>query len=139
MVGAQRFVTLLQVRHAFFALNEAQVRNRRDERTGGAERAFARQVGPELPGDLELGVDVNRFFGVDRAISRFRRVVQLAQPGVAGACVVPGVGALCRTGIHQLDDFNLEVRVQLFEQYGEGGTHDARPDQHYVDCFVMRH
>ena len=38
-----------------------------------------------------------------------------------------------------MDAFQLDRGVELFEQYSEGGTHDAGPNEYYVDCFVMRH
>jgi hypothetical protein len=126
-------------RHAIVALDETQVWHRADEGFARAESAFPGQVRPELLRDLELGVDVYGFLDVDGAIGGLRRVVQLAQAGVTGTGVVPWVGTLRSTGIHQLDDFQLDRGVELFEQYCQGGTHDARPNQNYVDCFVMRH
>ena len=139
VVLAEGLKALLEERHAFVALHEAQVRHRADERLGRAKGALLGQVSPELFRHLELGVDVHGFLDVDGTIGGLRRVVQLAQPGVAGTGVVPRVGTLRGTRIHQLNDFQREAGVELFEQYGQGGTHDAGPYQYYVDCFVMRH
>ncbi len=136
---AHRLETGLEERNAVFALHEAQVRDRIDERLCRAERALARQMSPKLLRDFELGVDVHGFLDIDGAIGGGRCVVQLAQTGMTGAGVVPRVGTLRSAGIHQLNDFQLEAGVELFEQYGQRGTHDARSDQYYVDCFVMRH
>lgn len=139
MVLAEGFKALLEEGHAFFTLHEAQVRHWADKGFGRAKGALFGQVRPELLRHLELGVDVHGFLDIDRAVGCLRRVVQLTQPGVAGTGVVPRVGTLRGTRIHQLNDFQLEAGVELFEQYGQGGTHDAGPYQYYVDCFVMRH
>ena len=139
MVLAQHFMALLEVGDTLVALDEAQVRHRIDEGPGRAEGAFAGQVGPELLRHLELGVDVHGFLDIDAAIGGLWRVVQLTEASVAGTGVVPRVGTLRGTRIHQLDDFQLDRGVELLEQYSEGGTHDAGPDQYNVYCFVMRH
>ncbi|MNJ42456.1 hypothetical protein D3C77_374270 [compost metagenome] len=139
MVLFEQLEALLQEAHAFVTFDVAQVRHRVDERPWRAECAFLAQVGPELPGNLELGVDVHRFLDVDAAVGGLRRVVQFTQPGMAGPGVVPRVGTFRGTRIHQLDDFQLDCRVEFLEQYGQGGTHDACPYQYYIDCFVLRH
>ncbi|MNS62951.1 hypothetical protein D3C72_960320 [compost metagenome] len=139
VVLAQHLEAFLEEGHAAVALHETQVWHRADKRFARAERAFFGQVRPELLRHLELGVDVHGFLDVDGAIGGLRRVVELTQPGVTGTGVVPRVGTLRGTGIHQLDDFQLDRGVELFEQYCKGGTHDAGPNQYYVDCFVMRH
>ncbi len=139
MVLVQHFEALLQEGNALVALDEAQVRHRADERLARTEGAFLRQVGPELLRHLELGVDVHGFLDVDGTVGGLWRVVQLAQPGVAGPGVVPRVGTLRGTRIHQLNDFQLDTGVELFEQHRKGGTHDAGPNQDHIDCFVMRH
>ena len=136
---AHHLEAFLEEGNASVALDEAQVRHRADEGLGRAEGALFGQVGPELLRHLELGIDVHGFLDVDGAVGGLRRVVELAQPGVTGTGVVPRVRTLRGTGIHQLDDFQLDRGVELFEQYSQGGTHDAGPNQYYVDCFVMRH
>jgi hypothetical protein len=115
------------------------VRHRADEGFARAEGAFFGQVRPELLGHFELGIDVHGFLDIDAAVGRLRRVIQLAQASVAGTGVVPRVGTLRSTGVHQLDNFQFDRRIELFEQHCKGGTHDAGPNQYYVDCFVMRH
>ena len=139
MVLAQHIKAFFQKGHTFFAFDIAQMRHWANEGLARTEGPLLGQVGPKLLGHFELGIDVHRFFDVDRAISRLRRVVQFAQASVAGACVVPRVGTLCSTRIHLLNNFQRNTRVELFEQHGQGGTHDARSNQYYVDCFVMRH
>jgi hypothetical protein len=139
VVLVQHLEAFLEEGDAFLALDKAQVRHGADKGFARTERAFLGQVGPKLPRHLELGVDVHGFFDIDGAIGGLRRVVQLAKPGVTGTGVVPRVGTLRGSRIHQLDDFQLDCGVELFEQYGQGGTHDAGPYQYYVDCFVMRH
>jgi len=135
----EQFIALFQEGDALVTLDVAQVRYRVDERPRRAEVAFLAQVGPELARHLELGIDVHGLLDVDAAISGLGRVVQLAQAGVAGACVVPGVGTLCGPGIHRLDHFEFQGRVELLEQYGQGGTHDACAYQYYINRFVLRH
>ncbi|MCY1436429.1 hypothetical protein D9M71_525550 [compost metagenome] len=139
MMLLEQLEALLEEVHALVAFNVAQVWHRRDEGLGRAECAFLGQVGPELLRHLELGIDVHGFLDVDGAVGSLWRVVQLTQPGVAGTGVVPRVGTFRGTGVHQLDDFQLDRRVEFLEQYCQGGTHDAGPYQYHVDCFVLRH
>ncbi|MNM63526.1 hypothetical protein D3C81_748950 [compost metagenome] len=139
MVLLEQLKALLQEVDALVALDVAQVRHRGNEGLGRAERAFLGQVGPELLGHLELGIDVHGFLDIDATVGSLWRVVQLTQPGVAGTGVVPRVGTFRGTGVHQLDYFQLDRGVEFLEQYCQGGTHDAGPYQYHVDCFVLRH
>ena len=56
-------------------------------------RCFTR-IGPKLARQIELHVDFQRLGNVDASIAALGRVVQLAIRRMAGARVVPGVGAL---------------------------------------------
>ena len=134
---AQLGKTGLQKADVFLATHKAQVRHGIDEALRGTEGAFFDQVGPELLGHLEHGIDADGLLDINRAIGGLRGVVQLTQPGMAGACVVPGVGTFDSTCIHQLNDFQLNRRIQLFEQHGERCAHDAGPNQHHIHCFVF--
>ncbi len=137
VVPGQRFEALLQVGDAFTAAHEAQVRYRVDEGLRRAEGALGDQVRPELLRHLEHGVDAHGFLDVDAAVGRLRGVVQLAQAGVAGARVVPRVGAFDRAGLLEFDDFHLQVGVEFLEQDRQGRAHDAGAYQQHVDCFVI--
>ncbi|MNP82965.1 hypothetical protein D3C76_1817590 [compost metagenome] len=52
---------------------------------------------------------------------------------MAGAGVVPGVGAFRGHLVQALDDVDGPVRLQLVEVGAEAGAHDAGADQHHVD------
>ncbi|KAF1057033.1 MAG: hypothetical protein GAK34_00032 [Delftia tsuruhatensis] len=140
VVLAEGFEALAQERHVL-AAHEAQVRNRIDEGARRAEVRLADQVCPELLGHLELGVDIHGLLDVDRTVGGLRGVVQLAQAGMAGTRVVPGVGTFHGAGFLQLDDLQLQAGVELFEQDGQGCAHDACAYQQDIQAFVfvLRH
>ena len=71
-----------------------------DEALRGTEGAFFDQVRPKLLGHLEHGIDADGLFNVNRAIGSLWGVVQLTQPSMTGACVVPRVGTFDSTCIH---------------------------------------
>lgn len=52
---------------------------------------------------------------------------------------MPSISTSCASGVHRLDDLKLQGRVELLEQYGQGGTHDARAYQYHINRFVLRH
>ena len=89
------------------------------------DRALRHQVGPELPRQIELHVDVERLGDVDAAVASLRRVVELAIRRVAGAGVVPGVRALERRAVERLDHQDIERRLELLQEDAERGAHDA--------------
>jgi hypothetical protein len=91
-------------------VHEADVRDRVQEVADVGQDPVLVRVGPELPGDLELLVDVDGLGDVDAAVGVLRRVVQLAQRRVAGAGVVPRVAALGGGGVEALD--------QVMDQFG---------------------
>ena len=140
-MGLQRIEATLEIVDVLAAAHEAQVRHGIDEITRGAEAFTVGEVGPELLGDLELGVDQHGLLDVDGAIFAVGRVVQLAEPGVTGTGIVPRVGAFDGPGFLQLDDFQLDIGIEFLEQYREGRTHDAGSHQHHIHCFaiVLRH
>ena len=90
----ERLVALPQVRDVLLALHEGHVRGGVDEVDGRVEHALLDEGRPELAALLELLVDRDRLGRVDRAVGALGHVVQLAEGGVAGAGVVPGVRAL---------------------------------------------
>src|SRR5262249_56112044 len=98
---------------------------RKDERLRIRDRALRHQVGPELPRQIELHVDVERLGDVDAAVASLRRVVELAIRRVAGAGVVPGVRALERRAVERLDHQDIERRLALLQEDAERGAHHA--------------
>ncbi len=132
-VAGQRVVPGAQVLHVVGAVHEADVRNRVDEVLGIGQDPVVDGVGPELARDLELLVDVDRLGDVDGAVGLGRGgVVQLAQRGVTGSGVVPGIAALRRGGVEPLESGDRPVGLQLTQQRAEGGAHDACTDEHYI-------
>src|SRR5450755_2230416 len=91
---------------------------------------------PELPGNLELLIDLDRTGDVDRAILALGRVVELAQRGMTGTRVVPRVGAFKGDLGETLEDLDVPRGFKLLEQGPEGGTHDPATDEGNVDGFV---
>src|SRR5262249_26447063 len=89
------------------------------------DRALPNQIGPELPRQIELDVDVERLGDVDAAVASLRGVVELAICRVAGAGVVPGVRALERRTVERLDHRDIERRLELLQEDAERGAHDA--------------
>ena len=90
---------------------------------------LANKVGPELPREVELGVDVQGARNVDRTVAALRRVVELAEGGVTGPGVVPGVRTLFGRALKGFEHGDIEVRLYFLQQRGEGCAHDPGPDQ----------
>ena len=132
-VVLQCLVALLEVLDVLLAPHEAHVRNGVDELVGLGQHPVADQVRPELARDLELLVDLHGARDVDGAVGELGRVVELAEGGVAGAGVVPGVGALEGDIGEPLEDGDGPGRFQLLEQRSEGRAHDPAADQGDVD------
>ncbi len=97
VIRGERGVAAAQEVDVLGAVHEAQVRAALDEFLRRGDAAALDEIGPELLGDLESLVDLERLLGVDGAVGFLRRVVELAEGGVAGAGVVPGVGAFVAT------------------------------------------
>ena len=130
-VAGERVVARTQVLHVVRAVHEAHVRDRVDELLGIGEDPVVDRVRPELPGDLELLVDVDGLADVD-AVALGRGVVELAESRVAGARVVPRVAALGRGGVESLEGGDRPVRLQLTQDRAERCAHDARTHEHYI-------
>ncbi|MNE21976.1 hypothetical protein D3C80_1151610 [compost metagenome] len=132
----QGIEALAQEGHAFLAAHEAHVRNGIDEVLGRFEVALLDQIRPELPGDFEHRVDAHGLGDVDRAVGTFRGIVQFTECGVAGTRVVPREGTLGSPGVQLLQNFDLQARVELFQQYRQGCAHDACPDEYQIRLFT---
>lgn len=94
--------------------------------------ALLRQVGPQLPRQIELDIDLQCFGDVDRAIAAFGRVVELTQRGVTGAGIVPGIGAFQRGAVEHFKNLDAQRRIELLEKHCKRGAHDAGADQDNV-------
>jgi hypothetical protein len=125
MMRAHRRETLLEEGDILGPVHEAHVRDGMNERLRIRDRALPHQIGPELPRQIELHVDVQRLGNVDAAVASLRGVVELAIGRVAGAGVVPGVRALERRTVERLDHRDIERRLELLEKDTERGAHDA--------------
>ena len=109
--------------------NKAEVRGLGDEGFGIFNESLFDQVGPELFRNLEHLRDFEGFGRLDGAILVLRGVVEFAEGGVSGPCVVPRIGAFQCDSVEALVDLNFEGRMELFEDDPEGGAHDAGPDE----------
>ena len=92
---------------------------------GRIEHLGRNHVCPKLQRNLELLVDRNSLGRFNRTVSSFGHVVQFTQTCVAGACVVPGVGAFLSNLSEALINLDAPVGLQLLNQSAEGGTHDS--------------
>jgi hypothetical protein len=117
------------------AEDEGHVRHRVDEGAGLAQLALGHEGGPELAGELELLVDAERLLRAHGPVGGLGRVVELAERGVAGAGVVPDVGALRAHLVEALEHRDVPLRLELLEEHAEGGAHDASADQEDVGRF----
>ena len=136
MMRGQRRISLLEKRHVGGSAHEAHVWNRMDEGLRVCDRPLPHEVGPELAGQIELHVDVQRLRNVDAAIAALGRVVELAQRRVPGAGVVPAVGALLGGILEILENFDPQRGLKLFQEHRQGGAHDAGADE---DDIGLRH
>ena len=91
-------------------------------------------VAPELARLLEAREDLGGFGDIDgRAGSGGRRgVVEFAETGVAGAGVVPTVGAFAGEFVDCFVDVNGEAGVEPLEHHAEMRGHDAAADEENV-------
>ena len=129
VVRGQRRVSLLEESDVFGAANETHVWTGMDERVRVGDRTLGHEIGPQLPGEVELHVDLERLGNVDAPVATLRRVVQLAHRRMAGPGIVPGVGALLGRAAEGLVDLDAERRGQLLEEHRERGAHDAGADE----------
>ena len=125
----QRGVSLFEKSHVGGAVHKTHMRAGMDERPRVRDRPLGHEVGPQLPREVELDVDVERLRDVDAAVAPFRRVVELAQCRVPGAGIVPGVGTLLRRAVQRLENFEVERGLELLEEHRQRGAHDPRADQ----------
>ena len=135
VVGAEQLMPLAQEGDILFTPDEALMGGGVDELGRRRQYLLLNQVGPELQGHLEVGIDRQRAVDSDAAIIGFGGVVQLTVTGVPSAGIVPAIRALVSNVIQTFDQGNGHMRIQLFEQHSERGAHDATTDKQYVYIF----
>jgi hypothetical protein len=121
--------------------HEAQVRDGTNI-LGGARREPVRGgPAPEVPRALEAGEDREGGRDVEAGVGRRGRrgVVEFAETGVAGAGVVPAVGAFAREVVAGLEHMNREARIQGLEKCTDVRGHDAAANQDHVGDGGRRH
>jgi hypothetical protein len=128
-MGRHRFEALPEKRNVLSAVHKAHMRNRMDEGLRVRDRALLHQIGPELSRQVELHIDSQRLGNVDASIAALRRVVQLAIRGMAGAGIVPGVGALQGRTAERLEHHDVERRFELLQAHRQRGAHDPGADE----------
>jgi hypothetical protein len=117
MMRGQRGVALFEKIDMGLAVDEAHVRHGMDEQIRRGDRLLADQIGPELPRQVELGIDLERFGNIDAAVGAFRRVIEFAQSGVPGAGIVPGIRAFQRRSVQGLENLDAQRRFELIEKH----------------------
>jgi len=92
--GLQGCVALAKDVDIALAPDEAHVRDGVDEPARLLKHPALDLMSPELLGDFERFGNAHGLADVDAAIGFLRRVAELAEGGVSGAGVVPGIGTL---------------------------------------------
>lgn len=89
----QRLVTLVQEGGILITLDKADVRHAVDKQIRIVQHAILDLVRSELARNLKRFADLNRFTDINGAVGFFWRIVQFHKGRVAGARVIPAVGA----------------------------------------------
>ena len=131
---AEGIVACSQVLGVVFTEDQGHVGDRVDEVCVAQDLLF-NQGCPELAGNLELLVNVQRLSCRDGAVGASGGVVEFAQCRVAGTCVVPGVGGFLSGLIEAFEQDDVPARFEFLEEHTEGGAHDAAADQDDVGSF----
>ena len=134
----QGLLALLEEGDVVITPDEAHMRRGVHESLGRLQVAAADLVGPELTRHLELLGNANGTLGFHAAVGQLGRVVEFGKAGVAGAGVVPAVGAFQGHAVQAFEDLDLPVRLQLLQVGGQRGAHHAGTDHHHIDgLFVL--
>src|SRR5690606_12619809 len=88
VMGAEQFMPLAQEGNVLFTPDEALMSGGVDELGRRRQYLLLNQVGPELQGHLEVGIDRQRAVDSDAAIIGFGGVVQLTVTGAPSAGIV---------------------------------------------------
>ena len=107
----------------------------RVDEAGVRQNILLNQGCPELAGNLELLVNVQRLGGGDSTVGASGGVVELAQCRVAGTCVIPWVGGFLSNLVEAFKQDDVPARFEFLEEYTEGGAHNAAANQDDVGSF----
>ena len=136
--GFERLIALFQIGDVFITPDEAHMRRVVDEGARVLQNTVLHLPGPELPGNLEGFVDVDGLRDLDVAVVVFRRVVEFSESRMAGAGIVPAVGAFKRHAIQPLQHLHRPGRLEFAQPYTERRAHDAAADQKHIDLLGGR-
>src|ERR1700683_1320064 len=93
-VSSERLEALFEKRDILRSPHKTAVRYGMNKGLRVFDYSLFHQIGPELTGKIELGVNLQSLGNVDAAIGSLRRVIQFTKRSVAGACVVPCIRTL---------------------------------------------
>jgi hypothetical protein len=120
MVGAQGFMSGSQKPDIMVAVHKTQMGHGLDEGFGSAGDAGGDGVAPKLFGLVEQAIDFEGFVHGYGALSGHSGgVTEFAQSGVAGAGIMPAVGAFRGEGVRGFENLQSEARVQFLQEDGE--------------------
>src|SRR4051812_27196411 len=109
------------------------MRQRIDERPGVGQQPPRYAMAPELFRLFELLKYFDGLGDIDRSISAtVWGITQFTDPGMAGASIVPSVGAFVRQFAVRFVKMDAQARPKLLQQSTQVGAHDAAADQHNV-------
>ncbi len=138
MVGRHLSVARAEEVDLLLTVDETEVGDRVDEILRVLDHPVADGVAPELKGLLELVENLDRFVDIDFAVGPVvRRVAQFAEPGVAGAGIVPTVGGFHGQLLRDLVKLNLQAGVQLLKDGTKGCRHDTASDEDDIGVLNM--
>src|SRR5882762_5354861 len=85
--------------------------------------SFIYQIGPELTGKIELGINLQRLGNVDTAVTFLWRVVKFTECCMSGSSVVPRIRTLlCRAAQHFIDRY-VQTWIKFLQKHSERGAH----------------
>ena len=133
--GLQGGMALLEELDVVITPDKAHVRHVVDKRRRIVQHLAFNLIGPELFGNLEGLVDCHRLADIDAAIGQLGGVVQLAEGRVAGAGVVPSIGAFIGDAVEAFVNVDAPAGLQFIEVGAQAGTHDAAANQQNIHGF----
>ena len=102
-----------------------------DEASGFFYRTFSNKVGPELFGNVELGMDFQGFLHRDY-LAIHRRIVKLAVGLVARAGIVERPGVARARAVQSLQNGDIQFGRQFLRQGGKSGSHYSCADHDHI-------
>src|SRR5262245_14461191 len=135
-MGDERQISSAEVFHIAITANETHVWCGRNETSGVGQGALRDQIRPELTSHLKLLIDRHRSLDFDRAVGSLRCVVEFSQCRVASTRVIPRIGAFPRDPAELLENTNIPIRFELFEQGAERRAHYPTADKYHVESLA---